>query len=118
MQEKRRNPRFDCDSTNPYFVDFPEMQTTGRLFNLSRSGISFNLPRKLRENAVYDFTIKVGQTEKQIPCKARVVWITTDQESQQCLYGANIEEMDPSDKIELLDLFYEKWKQKIITNNK
>ena len=114
-EEKRDNPRFSCDSQNTYTVDFPELEASGRLSNLSRSGMAFSVSRQLRENAVYQFNINVND-QRAIPCQARIAWVNLDPTTQRCVCGAKIVNMDPADKVDLIDAFYEEWKKGIAAN--
>lgn len=114
MIEKRRNPRFSCARSRACLLEFPDLNISGRLFNMSRSGIAFRLPRQLRENALYKIDIRPSGWEKRIPCQARIVWVTTDMDAQTCICGARIVEMDSGDKVELLDSFYDQWKQTML----
>jgi hypothetical protein len=114
MDEKRGNPRFECDDMSACAVEFPGIDSLGYLSNLSRTGLAFSLPLQLRNDAVYKFDIRPNNSDRKIPCEARGVWVNTDEATQMCLCGARIVDMDPGEKSDLIDQLYEGWKKRLV----
>ncbi len=114
MDELRQNPRFESNHLNDYLIEIPEASSTGRLTNLSRGGLGMKLSRELRRNAQYKFDITSLKSGRRIPCQVKIVWAQTNEAQNTCQCGAKIIDMDPADKVEILDALYEEWKKKAV----
>ena len=116
--EKRKNPRFKCAKPQNYPVDFKDHKGDGCLFDLSRDGISFQSSKHFKKNDVSKFEIWVSVLEKPISCEASIMWVKVESGTENYTCGARILKMDPSSKIDLLDILYKDWKQKAISHQK
>jgi len=113
-EEKRRNPRFERPDSRECPIDFEGLATGAQLSDLSRDGLSFQSPSPLQVNQTYHLRISDLKSEKKIPCEVQVMW-TSMGENGQCTCGAKIVQMDPSDKMDLLDVFYDDWKKGVLS---
>ena len=111
--ERRKTPRFQCSPLEDYTVDFKDQKETGYLMDLSRRGLALQSPRRLRKNETYKLKIRTPFLKDPVPCESRIVWVRPQQETKQYTCGARILMMDPSLKFDLLDILYQKWKEKV-----
>lgn len=112
--EQRKNPRFACRNPQDYPIDFKSKDFKGYLADLSRNGVSFQSSGIFEEGKVCQFEVWVSALEKPVSCEACIVWSRHDISTDSYLSGARIIRMDPSSKIDLLDILYEDWKQKAV----
>jgi len=116
VQERRKAPRFECQSPRECPVDFDGAAAGARLFDLSREGLSLQSPSPLQVNQTYHLKISDPKSRKKISCEARIMWTRTD-EKNQCACGASIVQMDPAEKMDLLDILYDDWKKVVLGKN-
>ena len=115
--EKRKNPRFQCSRLQEFPVDFGDHQGTGCLFVLSREGLAIQSSRQLTKDETYRFEIWVSALEKPVSCEAHIMWVRSQPGSKNYHCGARILKIDPSSKIDLLDILYQDWKQKTVNRS-
>ena len=118
MEEKRRNPRFGYFKHQIYTLNFKHEARKARLANFSRDGLGIESPYPLQEDSMYSFHIEGFGLKRAVPCQARVTWVKRDTALEHCSCGARITEMKPSDKIDLIEVLYQDWKQSITENIK
>lgn len=114
--EKRKNPRFACLNPQDYPVDFKDKSLKGYLSDLSRNGVSFQSSKPLDKNKLYQFEIWVSALEKPVSCEACVMWSKHELNTDNYVSGARLIRMDPSSKIDVLDVLYQDWKHKTLAN--
>ena len=112
--EKRRNPRFTCSKPRDYPIDFIGRFEAACLFDFSREGLAIQSPRRLEQDGVYKFEIWAPALENPISCEARILWARSQISAKHYTCGASILRIDPSSKIDLLDVLYRDWKQRVI----
>ncbi len=113
MDDRRRTPRFDCPEFRESQVNFQNGGTAGRLWGLSRDGLSMELSQSPEVNGQYQVTLTDFNSERKISCEINVVWVRPMQ-TQNFKCGARIVQMDPADKMDLLDVLYEDWKKELL----
>ncbi len=116
MQERRRNPRFACLKPREWQMVMEGQPQTARLSNLSRNGLSLESSSPLRENEAYQFTIHAIDSKNSVPCEVRIAWVRPAANGNGCICGARLTRMDPSSKVDLLDILYQDWKQRVVYN--
>lgn len=113
MKEKRQNPRFACSKKGKYAIIFDDADKPAHLSNFSRDGLSIRSQDPLEENGLYAFTIAGDGLKASVPCQARIMWVQRDAERGHHDCGARIVKMEPSDKIDLIEILYQDWKRGI-----
>lgn len=114
--EKRKNPRFACLNTQDYPIDFKDKGLKAYLCDLSRTGISFQSSKPFETDKTCRFEVWVSALERPVSCEACIMWSTYEVNTDRYLSGARIVQMDPSSKIDLLDILYQDWKQKTVSS--
>ncbi len=114
VEEKRQSPRFGCEEIPVCLVEIDHVEEIGRLTNISRGGLGFQIPRQLREKTTYNLSLRLDGKDRAVPCRARIIWAMTNEATKSCYCGAAIEDIDTSQKVELIEIFYEVWKRREI----
>ena len=114
ITEKRKSPRFKCSNPQEYPIDFKDQGKAGCLFDFSRDGLSFQSSHRLEDSEIHKFEIWVSALEKPVSCEIRIMWVHSQPGTGKYTCGARILRMDPSSKIDLLDILYQDWKKKAL----
>ena len=86
---RRRHPRArDCNLVRCLPSDHTPREYLANLVNLSESGLQLFSALILEPGMGLQILINLGQTGRQIPALARVVWAKKSQDSQACRAGA------------------------------
>ncbi len=117
FSERRKFPRFVCPKDKFCTVTSKSGGGfLGSLKNISREGVALSSTSELEKDGVYDFTINYAGIERHIPAVLRVVWSYPGNVLNT--YGAEFSNVRPEDKFDLLESFYEHWKQDIVERKK
>ncbi len=115
--EKRQNPRFACAKPKDYKIDFKGDKETGCLLDLSRGGLALQSSRHFEQDEICKFEVWVSVLEKPVSCEARVMWVRHEPKSKNYTCGAKILKIDPSSKVDLLDVLYQDWKKGTVNSS-
>ena len=114
VAERRKSPRFVCQGLKNYFIQLEGQPGMSLLLNLSRHGLGFKYAGFLKEGQDYHAQMSATDSDKRIECNLAVVWGLAGNPGQITHYGAKISQMDSGEKVEILDILYQEWKQKTI----
>jgi hypothetical protein len=85
--------------------------------NISRSGIAFSTLKPLSDNSEVELNLTYPeQINRMIPSKVKIIW--SHRGKVLNAYGASFVDIHPEDKADLLDLFYQHWKERVIAERK
>jgi len=117
MLEKRTFPRLDCPNDKACTViGNKETDLSGELRNMSRSGAKLISKNRLKADSKVDILINYPELEREIPSAARVIW--SRQEKDLFSYGIRFVNISNEDKYDLLDHFYESWKEEFLSKRR
>lgn len=115
MQERRKFPRLECPKDKSCTVTSTKaMDFKGELSNISRDGA--RLVSKNRFADAFDkvdISINYPELERTIPSMVQLVWHRAEKDRHT--YGAKFLSIKNEDKFDLLEHFYEDWKNKILS---
>jgi len=117
MDDRRVFPRIDCPKDNPCTVTSKEEgRFSGELINISRKGASIVSKNRIDKNSKLDLVIKYPKIDRIIPSVIQIVWSSFKDGSYA--YGGRLVDINNEDKFDLLDHFYESWKNNIVNNRR
>ena len=112
MEEKRRHQRYSSGAQRRFVAKYVNNRFLGEVRNFSRGGISFDSNDPLEKENLIKLQLQISGLDKDIPATIEILW--SRQKSDGYTYGARLINVNPESKIEILDLLYQDWKQKVI----
>ncbi|MFC1704428.1 PilZ domain-containing protein [Candidatus Omnitrophota bacterium] len=109
MEERRRFPRFGCPKDKFCTVTSKGANSfLGNVKNISREGVAISSTNRLEPNKEVSLDINYADLDRHIPVSLKILW----EHSGNVLhtYGAVFSRISPEDKFDILESFYEIWK--------
>jgi hypothetical protein len=117
MQERRKFPRFACPKDKSCtIVGIKEEGFSGELKNISRDGALIVSKNRLEDNSRLDAVIKYPTIDRDIPSVIQIVWSRSH--LGKYIYGGKLVSISNEDKYDLLDHFYESWKNGVLNRRR
>ena len=114
MQERRKFPRLECPKDKQCTVMSAKLRDfQGELKNISRSGTTLISKNQLKNNDKIDILIKYPELDREVPSVVEIVW--SHFKNTLYTYGTKFVNIKSEDKYDLLDHFYESWKNQILS---
>lgn len=117
MEERRVFPRIDCPKDNHCIVTSTEEgRFSGELMNISRKGASIVSKNRIDDNSKLDVVIRYPEIDRNISSVIQIIWSSFKDGNYR--YGGRLVDINNEDKYELLDHFYESWKEDILSKRR